>query len=76
VLDKSGGILGVWASAPIPESFTFGAEIEVVLHSTQLKDGGIHMAQSNKWWCSMRETEAKQNIMDYLLRMGISEGWK
>jgi hypothetical protein len=78
-LDDS--LLGCWATAPIPQDFTFGIELEVVLHSVQKlsekgQQGEVQMAHSSQMWSSMRETEAKQSVLEYLARLGVCEGWK
>jgi hypothetical protein len=70
-------LLGPWASAPISEDFTFGLELELVLSCcARSPKGAVWMAHSIWLYSSMRGPHASASIMDYLLRMGISEGWR
>jgi hypothetical protein len=73
---QDASLLGCWTTAPIPEDFTFGIELELVLHSAHTGRQGVQMAHSPAWYSSVRVLEAEQSIKNYLVRMGISEGWK
>jgi hypothetical protein len=69
-------LLGPWAAVPIPEDYTFGVELEFALHGTEGKPGAVQMAQSIQEWRSVRDKDAQEITSNYLLRMGVNEGWR
>jgi hypothetical protein len=70
-------LLGCWATAPIPEDFTFGVELELAVHSVESgRQGKVQMAHSTMWRSSSRDSDTMTSVLNYLYRMGVIEGWK
>jgi hypothetical protein len=72
---EKSSLLGPWACAPISEDYTFGVEIEFVLHGSPYK-GGVRFTHSNRVWESSSPKPVYDSLMDHLMEMGISEGWR
>jgi hypothetical protein len=68
-------LLGPWASAPVPEGYTFGVEIEFALHGEESKRG-VCLPYSTAAWEKLACPAVGDSLRDYLQRMGMSDDWR
>jgi hypothetical protein len=75
IQEETSDLLGPWASAPVPEDYTFGVELEFALHGKTTEQGldfgfrsMVHESREPGW--------VRESVLTYLQLMGLPEKWR